>query len=248
LCILDGIGLIASDNTQAFYLAQSHLWEVAVGSKNFIELALGEESLRNAMSVDLTGKVLHVPWWKAVDLEPDTLPGGVDLVTANHCLAEMNPNARKYFLRLSRGLLRNTGGPFLFEGWGATYMNTIEGVTRNFVKAGFSLCHYEKKATVFALDQFAGGPVARLPHRVPALRRAQNMLRLLVTVPRVEYGYYISGFQGENKYSRLVRDVQQKHVQAPKVDLLEIDQFVSSAYGVQPAYAEERFLELLKER
>ena len=87
----DGHQYFAMDAAQAFYLYQKKLWSDIFGSDYF---DYSESSSRPD-----TAKVTHIPWWQFANLSipiPD-----VDVVTINHALAEMHPNAVKtIFARL----------------------------------------------------------------------------------------------------------------------------------------------------
>jgi hypothetical protein len=63
LVLLDGIGYLACENTQAFYLLQNHLWSAAAKDR-FLDLADDDRSLRDVLSNAPNGAVVHVPWWK----------------------------------------------------------------------------------------------------------------------------------------------------------------------------------------
>jgi len=87
----DGHQYFAMDAAQAFYLYQKKLWSDIYGADYF---DYSESSSR----LD-TAKVTHIPWWQFANLSlpiPD-----VDVVTINHALAEMHPQAVKtIFARL----------------------------------------------------------------------------------------------------------------------------------------------------
>ena len=87
----DGHQYFAMDAAQAFYLYQKKLWSDNYGADYF---DYSESSSRPD-----TAKVTHIPWWQFANLSipiPD-----VDVVTINHALAEMHPQAVKtIFARL----------------------------------------------------------------------------------------------------------------------------------------------------
>ena len=87
----DGHQYFAMDAAQAFYLYQKKLWSDIYGADYF---DYSESSSRPD-----TAKVTHMPWWQFANLSipiPD-----VDVVTINHALAEMHPQAvRTIFARL----------------------------------------------------------------------------------------------------------------------------------------------------
>ena len=87
----DGYQYFAMDAAQAFYLYQKKIWSDIYGADYF---DYSESSSRPD-----TAKVTHIPWWQFANLStpiPD-----VDVVTINHALAEMHPQAVKtIFARL----------------------------------------------------------------------------------------------------------------------------------------------------
>ena len=87
----DGHQYFAMDAAQAFYLYQKKLWSDIYGADYF---DYSEPSSRPD-----TAKITHIPWWQFANLSipiPD-----VDIVTINHALAEMHPQAVKtIFARL----------------------------------------------------------------------------------------------------------------------------------------------------
>ena len=87
----DGHQYFAMDAAQAFYLYQKKLWSDIYGADYF-------DYSESASRPD-TAKVTHIPWWQFANLSipiPD-----VDVVTINHALAEMHPQAVKtIFARL----------------------------------------------------------------------------------------------------------------------------------------------------
>ena len=87
----DGHQYFSMDAAQAFYLYQKKLWLDIFGADFF---DYSESSSRPD-----TAKVTHIPWWQFANLSipiPD-----VDVVTINHALAEMHPQAVKtIFARL----------------------------------------------------------------------------------------------------------------------------------------------------
>jgi hypothetical protein len=244
LLILDGIGVVGCDNTQAFYLVQNRVWGAAAGA-NFCDLAQSADSLRDVLSQDLRGKVVHVPWWKIVDFAPDTLSGQVDVATANHCLAEMQNNARKYYLRLCHALLAKSGGPFLFEGWGDDLIQPPAGVARDFLASGFKLYHNEERVTAFSPHRQEFGPYARLPRSIPFPRRLRNLSRRLVGMATIPYEFHAIDFHGDNKFSNAITSAQGRHANSPKIYRDPIADFLIESYGTNVFDTEDRFLALI---
>ena len=87
----DGHQYFAMDAAQAFYLYQKKLWSDIYGADYF-------DYSESTSRLD-TAKVTHIPWWQFANLSipiPD-----VDVVTINHALTEMHPQAVKtIFARL----------------------------------------------------------------------------------------------------------------------------------------------------
>lgn len=66
------------ENTQAFYIWQSNLWE----------------------SLGVSDAILHFPWWEFYSPDPtEVLKIPVDLVVANHVISEMTTEAQMYLVR-----------------------------------------------------------------------------------------------------------------------------------------------------
>ncbi len=87
----DGHEYYAMDAAQAFYLYQKKLWSDVYGADYF--------DYSESLSRPAHSKVTHIPWWRFANLSIP-LPN-VDIVTANHALAEMHENAVKtIFARL----------------------------------------------------------------------------------------------------------------------------------------------------
>jgi hypothetical protein len=244
LLILDGIGYVACDNTQAFYLIQNRMWSTVAGG-NFRELASEEGTLRDALCGDLKGKVVHVPWWKVVDLDLLSLPSKIDLVTANHCLAELQINAMKYYMRLAFRLLSNSKGPFAFEGWGANYLNSASDVTREFINASFRLNYEDKFITVFGTSETEQTNPPPRPGRIP--HRIRNVVRSALGFATIPRPYLVGGFRGNNKYSSLIQNVRGNHHASRKYYADEIMEYLAEIYP-QAEDPEEKFLRLINVR
>lgn len=177
LLSLCGYTYVSTDVTQAFYLFQNHLMnEVTPG--RVIELAADSRSFADLKQVD-QGWAVHVPWWKFVVPSPTfSLP--VDVVTANHCLCELHPNALLYTLKAGAVQLANRGSNtcFLFETWGAPIRTPIWAASKKFADLGFCLAHNDDQATVYVR---ADGPLAvssaTFPRPVPRPRPRFGFIR-----------------------------------------------------------------------
>lgn len=138
LCVLNGYRYISTDISQAFYLYQSLLLENLIGDQ-FHELSLQQGQLTDPIPT-ANGSATHIAWWQYC--QPGSLPdASVDVVTCNHALAEMHPNARAYAIKYADMILQRPGGFFIFEGWGSTIHTPIWGVTKCFSDFGFVIPH-----------------------------------------------------------------------------------------------------------
>jgi hypothetical protein len=243
LVILDGRGYIACENTQAFYLMQNRVWGEAAGGR-FVDLAKDPRTLREILSGDLGGMAVHVPWWKVVDLDVTTLPGSIDVVTANHCLTEMQPNSMKYYLRLASALLRRTAGIFMFEGWGYQLNHPRGEVAREFSKTGYALCHADGTVVAYAAAP-QNETYGQMPLPVPVKWKIRNLLRKLAGFATIPYEYYVGDFAGANRVSRAIASVQVKIPQTATHKYGEIMRLLFSIYDGRPGSEEEEFLALI---
>jgi hypothetical protein len=246
LLILDGIGYIAFENSQAFYLLQNRLWKAAAGQR-FVELACDSRSLREALALDVPQQVVHVPWWKAVDLDLRTLPGSVDIVTANHCLAEMQTNAMKYYLRLSSMLLGRSNGAFMFEGWGSEINHPRGEVAREFAAAGYSLCHADDKVTAY-LAAGRNETYGSLPLPVSGPKKLRNLSRRIVGLPTLPYAYTIEHFEGANRISSAVQNTRKTVASETTRRMPDVRDFLAACYAGSVRSQEELFLDLIGQR
>lgn len=152
LLILAGYPYAATDITQSFYLFQSRLWDYMSGGR-LREGALGgppEETLGGADA----GIPAHVPWWQIADLGPESIPA-FDVVTGNHCVAEMHDHSLRYNLLLSEAALRQSRASrqvFLIEGWGLSDAGKRAVVNKRFYEFGFALAHHDAFISVFTLQ------------------------------------------------------------------------------------------------
>ncbi len=246
LHILDGTGYIGCDNSQSFYLLQNRLWATAAGDR-FSELAQDPRSLRAALSEDLHGKAVHVPWWKLIDLELDALPAAVDVVTANHCLAEMQHNALRYSLRLAYRLLAARKGPVVFEGWGYELLHPRALVAREFDSAGFGLYHLDDHIAAFASRDRPATEYLALPRPVSLKRRLRNFTRRIVGLERIPYEYDVTIYSGHNDVSSAIRHTNDGVKKAATLNYADVTAFLSKVYGDETS-PEERFLALIDRR
>ena len=116
----DGHQYFAMDAAQAFYLYQKKLWSDIYGSDYF--------DYSESTSRPDNAKVTHIPWWRFANLSipiPD-----VDIMTCNHALAEMHPEAVKTIFRR------------LYSAWGDTDAKLVLAET-----LGWQKLH--RKQTIF---------------------------------------------------------------------------------------------------
>jgi len=243
LLILDGIGYIACENTQAFYLLQNHLWQAAAGSK-FLELAADGRSMREVLAGLPDGAALHVPWWKVVDLDLGTLPGSVDVVTANHCLTEMQTNAMKYYVRFAACLLRHTGGTFMFEGWGNEINHPRGNIAKEFAETGYQLCHADESVTAYT-STLKSQTYGSVPIPVSYPRKLRNLIRKIAGLQTLPYAFAIERFSGANDVSFAIRNVQKSLLDGAARGYDDIVRLLSDLYGSNGKNEEERFLSLI---
>jgi len=124
----DGHQYFAMDAAQAFYLYQKKLWSDTYGSDYF---DYSESSSRPD-----TAKITHIPWWQFANLSipvPD-----VDIVTINHALTEMHPQAVKtIFTRLYSAWGDTEKKLVLAEGTGYDYFRRKQAMFADIQSAGF---------------------------------------------------------------------------------------------------------------
>jgi hypothetical protein len=129
-----------TDITQAFYVYQSHLLGELTGGE-FAELAFGRRATSHA-------RVCHLPWWEFYALDGNP-PVSAQVITCNHALCEMHPNARAYVLKVVANLLMKTpDGAFVFFSFGSPVTNPIRDVVRTAVQNGLRIAHHDDRITV----------------------------------------------------------------------------------------------------
>jgi hypothetical protein len=109
---------VAVDSCQAFYLWQSLLWKIMAQKPQ-----------------------AHLTWWDWADYEIKD----VDLITANHVLCEMHPNAVAFL-----GYRAQRVPNLVFDGWGWNVANPESGVAGKLSEFGFTLLVNEKDYGVFS--------------------------------------------------------------------------------------------------
>ena len=173
-------------------------------------------------------RAIHVPWWKAVDLDLENPPLAADLVTANHCLAEMHDNAMKYYVRLANAALKPKAGTFLFEGWGYELLRSRGIVTQEFNAAGFRMAMLEKERWHFR--RTARWRRQRICRGPPPTEKLRSALRRLLRLEPVLHGYEISAYAGRNTLSAFVRQTQEDTRKNATVHYSDVTAFLATAY------------------
>ncbi len=126
----DGHQYFAMDAAQAFYLYQKKLWSDIYGADYF---DYSESSSRPD-----TAKVTHIPWWQFANL---SIPiPNVDVVTINHALTEMHPQAVKtIFARLYSAWGDTDKKLVVAEGLGYDYFNRKQAMFADIRTEGFTV-------------------------------------------------------------------------------------------------------------
>ena len=124
----DGHQYFAMDAAQAFYLYQKKLWTDIYGSDYF---DYSESSSRPD-----SAKITHIPWWQFANL---SIPiPNIDVVTINHALTEMHPQAVKtIFARLYATWGDDEKKLVLAESLGLDYFKRKETMFKDIRSAGF---------------------------------------------------------------------------------------------------------------
>ena len=124
----DGHQYFAMDAAQAFYLYQKKLWSDIYGSDYF---DFSESSSRPD-----NAKITHIPWWQFANFS--TPIPEVDIMTCNHALAEIHPNAVKtIFARLYASWGDNDKKLVLAESLGYDYFKRKQAMFWDIRNAGF---------------------------------------------------------------------------------------------------------------
>ena len=139
----DGHQYFAMDSAQALYLYQKKLWSAIYGADYF--------DYSESQSRPDTAKVTHIPWWQFTNLSipiPD-----VDVVTINHALAEMHPQAVKtIFARLYKSWGDNKKKLVLAESWGSDYFKRKDAMLKDIRAENFAVHRITNSVTLFRPD------------------------------------------------------------------------------------------------
>ncbi len=136
----DGHQYFAMDAAQAFYLYQKKLWSDIYGADYF---DYSESSSR----ID-TAKVTHIPWWQFTNF---SIPiPEVDVVTINHALTEMHPQAVKtIFNRLYSSWGDTDKKLVLAESLGYDYFKRKQSMFADIRSANFAINRITTRLTIF---------------------------------------------------------------------------------------------------
>ena len=136
----DGHQYFAMDAAQAFYLYQKKLWSDIYGADYF-------DYSESTSRLD-TAKVTHIPWWQFANLSipiPD-----VDVVTINHALTEMHPQAVKtIFARLYSAWGDTDKKLVLAESLGYDYFDRKQTMFADIRSANFTINRITTRLTIF---------------------------------------------------------------------------------------------------
>ena len=167
LLLLGGYSYVSTDISQAFYLFQNHLMNV-IAPGRVIELADDPRSTADFDRIQ-PGYALHIPWWKWF-LPSPSFPLKADVVTANHCLCEMDPHSLLYNVKTAATLLANQGdrGCFLYEGWGSNVLHPDWTVSKAFMDNGYTLARHCLTASVWTR---ADGPFPGIAFPLPQRKK-----------------------------------------------------------------------------
>ena len=185
----DGHKYFAMDSAQAFYLYQKKLWSDIFGSDYF---DYSESSSRPD-----TAKVTHIPWWQFANLSipiPD-----VDVVTINHALTEMHPQAVKtIFARLYSAWGDTDKKLVLTESWGYDYFKRKESMVADIRSTNFTVNRITNRVTVFRPNKALAAAQLDDSSKTPSFtarikRKAEKrVVNLIVRVLRNKIGQQLA--------------------------------------------------------
>lgn len=216
------------ENTQAFYLVQNLLLKLVNNSNKFLDLAVASDHLFDTFSNFREANCIHVPWWKIVSTDA-VRESDIDLVTANHCLAEMHENARLYYIRLAYELLKKNDGIFIFEGWGRNYYYSSWHVCLTFIKTGFNLVYADERIIIFSPN--GNYKNLKLPRSLSASHLLRNLFRKIAGIDLIPYKYSFKSFKKRNKFSVAIKDFDEKIANTERKFSHDIKKILSTYYG-----------------
>ncbi len=185
----DGHQYFAMDAAQAFYLYQKKLWSDIYGTDYF---DYSESSSRPDAA-----KVTHIPWWRFANLSipiPD-----VDVVTINHALAEMHPQAVKtIFTRLYSAWGDTDKKLVLAESLGYDYFKRKQAMFADIRAASFEVNRTTNRVTIFRPNKTSA--IAQLieTNKVPSFtartkrKVIKRVTKLIVRTLRTKIGQQLA--------------------------------------------------------
>ena len=169
----DGHQYFAMDAAQAFYLYQKKLWSDIYGSDYF--------DYSESTSRPDSAKVTHIPWWQFANFSipiPD-----VDVVTINHALTEMHPQAVKtIFARLYSAWGDNEKKLVLAESWGHDYFYRKQAMLADIRSESFTVNRITNRITIFQPNKIsATAQIIESTRTVPYAERTKRKVTKRVT-------------------------------------------------------------------
>ena len=185
----DGHQYFAMDAAQAFYLYQKKLWSDIYGADYF-------DYSESAPRPD-TAKVTHIPWWQFANLSipiPD-----VEVVTINHALAEMHPQAVKtIFARLYSAWGDTDKKLVLAESLGYDYFKRKEAMFADIRSASFDVNRMTNRVTIFRPNKATATGQLNKSSRTPSFttrirsKATKRMNDLIVRALRTKIGQQLA--------------------------------------------------------
>lgn len=164
-----GHGYAAMDHAQAFYLWQNRL----LGHIARDDLS----DWANSAAVPDSGKitrVVHLPWWKFLQFW-DACPFDADLVIWNANSSEMLDDARKFLMRISLRMLRNSKlGMFLFSKMDKSRWADPSQIEAEFDRVGFYRVFQSKFSGFTLKGKLPRASTAFLERDIPLYNPSKN--------------------------------------------------------------------------
>jgi hypothetical protein len=185
----DGHQYFAMDAAQAFYLYQKKLWSDVYGSDYF---DCSESSSRPD-----TAKITHIPWWQFANL---SIPiPNVDVVTINHALTEMHPQAVKtIFARLYSAWGDTDKKLVLAESWGYDHFKRKETMLADIQSASFTVNQITNRVTIFRPNKTSAFAQLIESNKAPSFaartkrKVTKRVTKLIVRILRTKIGQQLA--------------------------------------------------------
>ena len=202
----DGHQYFAMDAAQAFYLYQKKLWSDIYGSDYF--------DYSESTSRPDSAKVTHIPWWQFANFSipiPD-----VDVVTINHALTEMHPQAVKtIFARLYSAWGDNEKKLVLAESWGHDYFYRKQAMLADIRSAGFAVNRINISVTIFRPNKSSAAAQqiesSKTPTFTARIKRkvAKRLSNLIVRLLRNQIGQKLANLikRGPIHHDKLTEEI-----------------------------------------